>query len=77
MINNSIDFSKEYHEARKLMGTKGTDLDKLLKAVCYCYVYAPDEWTTHYITLIHEIEMRQVYQETGYFINTFKQGSIQ
>lgn len=70
-----INFSKEYHEARKMLGTKGADLDKLLKSVCYVYVHTPEEWQFPYYVLIKEIGMRQLYTDTGIFVNTFNLAS--
>lgn len=54
-----INFAEAYHEARKMMGTIGTDMDDLSYNVMLMYVNAPDKWSPVYFNLINEIEMRQ------------------
>jgi len=55
----TINFAEEYHAARKLMGTKGTNLDDLHYHVGLLYVNTPDKWVDPYICLMEEITMRQ------------------
>ena len=52
------DFAAAYHDARLLMGTKGTDLTELTYHVGLLYVNAPDKWVVPYQALIQEIGMR-------------------
>jgi len=54
-----IDYRDEYHVARKMMGTKGTDLDELTKKVSLLYLNCPDDMQPHYLALIDEIGQRQ------------------
>lgn len=54
-----IDFSEAYHDARKLMGTVGTDLNDLHYNVGLMYLNAPDKWVEPYLMLMTEITMRQ------------------
>ena len=57
-----IDLSKEYAEARKMMGLKSTDLDKLYQTVAHIYICIPEEhqkWADAYLNLMAEIEMRK------------------
>ncbi len=54
-----INFAEAYHEARKMMGTIGTDLNELSYNVTLMYVNAPDKWVKPYFNLVNEIEMRQ------------------
>ncbi len=54
-----IDYSKEYVEARKLMGHRDTDLDQLSYSVGLLYVNCPEDLTTHYAALLEEITTRQ------------------
>ena len=53
-----ISYAKAYHDARGLMGTKGTDLDSLTYHVGLLYVNAPQKWAMPYEALIREIGMR-------------------
>jgi len=53
-----INFKTEYHEARKFMGTKGTDLVQLYKKVILLMVNAPEKWVYGYQMLADEIQMR-------------------
>jgi hypothetical protein len=55
-----IDYRDEYHVARKMMGTKGTDLDELIKKVGLLYLNCPEDMQPHYLALINEIEQRQM-----------------
>ena len=52
-------FATEYMEARKLMGTKGTDLTELRYNVGLLYVNTPEKWAKAYEALIYEIDLRQ------------------
>jgi len=55
-----VNLSEEYHQARKLMGLKTTDLDNLYQTVTHIYLHIEDEeWNTAYINLLSEIERRQ------------------
>lgn len=54
-----IDYRAEYHVARNLMGTKGTDLDELTKKVGLLYLNCPEDMRPHYLALIEEIAQRQ------------------
>ena len=57
-----ISLSKEYHEARKMMGLKSTDLDMLYGTVSHLYICIPEEhkeWAQSYLGLMDEIQMRQ------------------
>lgn len=54
-----INFADEYHEARRQMGTVGTDMDQLTYHVGLLYLNTPNEkWADAYRILIQEIEMR-------------------
>ena len=53
-----IDFAEAYHDARRMMGTKGTDMDDLTYHVGLLYVNAPEKWVEPYQMLIQEIDMR-------------------
>lgn len=55
-----INFAEEYHAARKLMGTKGTNLEDLSYNTALLLVSAPEKWVEPYQNLIHEIEMRGI-----------------
>lgn len=55
-----VNLSEEYHQARKLMGLKTTDLDDLYQTVTHIYLHIDDEeWSTAYANLLVEIERRQ------------------
>lgn len=57
-----IDIEKEYHEARELMGTVGTDLSQLYQTVLHVYLNLPTKcgkWEMAYQALLREIVMRQ------------------
>ncbi len=57
---NKIDYSLEYLTLREKMGTKGYDLDKVMKATLMLYINCDDEsWNKMLFALIKEIEMRQ------------------
>lgn len=54
-----INFADEYHEARRQMGTKGTDMEALSYHVGLLYLNTPNEkWSMAYGTLLQEINMR-------------------
>ena len=55
----NVNFSTEYHEARKLMGLTTTNMDDLFDKVTLLYLNAPEKWREHYLNLIWEIETRQ------------------
>jgi len=55
----TIDYKFEYTEARKLMGTIGTDMDLLFDSVTLLYLNCPEDLQDVYIALIHEITDRQ------------------
>ena len=55
-----VNFQTEYHEARKFMGLKTTDMDELFSKVTLLYLNAPPKWHTPYLNLIYEIEDRQL-----------------
>lgn len=55
-----VNFATEYHEARKLMGTKGTDLDRLYETVTLLYLNTTGRWVKPYQVLLNEIEDRQI-----------------
>lgn len=57
-----ISLQNEYHEARKMMGLKTTDLDKLHTTVAHIYICIPKEhdgWAQQYLALMDEIQWRQ------------------
>ncbi len=55
-----VNLSEEYHQARKMMGLKTTDLDTLYQTVTHIYVMIEDEeWNTAYMNLLFEIGDRQ------------------
>ncbi len=57
-----IDLSREYGEARRLMGLKTTDLEKLQSSVMHVYITIPREnqrWVDAFVALINELEDRQ------------------
>ncbi len=54
-----VDFRDEYVQARKLMGTVGTDLDKILETVGFLYLYCHEDLAPVYRALMEEIQMRQ------------------
>lgn len=53
-----INYSEAYHDTRKLMGTKGTNLTKLQYNTSLLYVNAPEKWAEPFMNLIDEIELR-------------------
>ena len=53
-----INYAEAYHDARRMMGTKGTDMDDLTYHVGLLYVNAPEKWVEPYQMLIEEIDMR-------------------
>lgn len=55
-----IDYRDEYHVARKLMGTKGTDLDELTKKVALLYLNCPADMQPIYLALMDEIDQRKM-----------------
>lgn len=54
-----VDFAKEYCEARKLMGQRDTDLEKLFDSVGLLFLNCPEDLTSHYQSLLLEITARQ------------------
>ena len=55
----TINFSDEYHEARRQMGTVGTDMAALAYHVGLLYLNTPnDKWMQAYSILLQEINMR-------------------
>lgn len=57
-----LNLSKEYHEARKLMGDKRTDLLSLYGVVSHIYIVIPEEleeWSVAYYALMDEIQTRE------------------
>ena len=64
-----IDYRDEYHVARKMMGTKGTDLDELTKKVSLLYLNCPEDMQQHYLALIDEIGQRQAMLDFPQLIN--------
>jgi len=55
-----INLSREYCEARRLMGLKTTDLDWLYEKVAQVYLnIRDDEWSQAYLNLMDEIQLRQ------------------
>ncbi len=60
--DSKIDLSREYGEARRLMGLKTTDLEKLQSSVMHVYITIPREnqrWVDAFVALINELEDRQ------------------
>lgn len=53
-----INFAEQYHQIRRMMGTKGTDLGDLSYNTTLMYVSCPDKWMIPYSMLIEEIDMR-------------------
>ena len=51
-------YAFEYHQARKMMGTKGTNLQHLSYCVGLLYLNCPDEWSGPYLDLLDEIDLR-------------------
>ena len=54
-----VDFAKEYCEARKLMGQRDTDLEKLFESVGLLFLNCPEDLNMHYQSLLEEITARQ------------------
>lgn len=55
----TVRLEDEYHNARKMMGTKGTDLDKLRSTVTHLYLNIRDDtWADTFLALMNEIEDR-------------------
>lgn len=55
----TVRLESEYHNARKMMGTKGTDLDKLHSTVTHLYLNITDDaWADAFLALMNEIEYR-------------------
>ena len=55
-----ISLSDEYHQARKMMGTKGTDMELLYRNVSHIYITIQnDDWANAYLALMQEIQDRQ------------------
>ena len=64
-----IDYRDEYHVARKMMGTKGTDLDELTKKVSLLYANCPEDMSPIYLALIDEIGQRQMMMDFPQLFN--------
>lgn len=54
-----VNLAEEYHEARKMMGQKSTDLELLYEKVTLLYLNTNDKWQRPYFFLLNEIEDRQ------------------
>jgi hypothetical protein len=55
----TVRLEDEYLTARKMMGTKGTDLDQLHSTVTHLYLNIEDDgWAVQYRALMQEIEYR-------------------
>jgi hypothetical protein len=54
-----IDYRAEYIEARRLMGLKSTDQDRLIETVALLYFNCPESYNTQYAALLNEISDRQ------------------
>ena len=63
-----IDYSASYCEARRLMGDKTTDLDRLFDTVTLLYLNCPEEYVSQYGYLIKELMSRKTFIETGLWI---------
>ena len=55
----TIDYKAEYIEARRLMGLKSTDQDRLIETVALLYFNCPESYNTQYAALLNEISDRQ------------------
>ena len=71
-----IDYRDEYHVARKMMGTKGTDLDELTKKVSLLYANCPEDMSSIYLALIEEIGQRQMMMDFPQIFNVTGLGSM-
>ena len=56
-----VNFSTEYSKARELMGTKGTDLERLMETCALMYLNCPEWMANDWRALIDEIERRQLF----------------
>lgn len=71
-----IDYSFEYTEARKFMGTKGTDLDLLIGNVGHLYLQCPDDMQSAYLALLDEIQKRKMMIDFPQLFNATGLGAL-
>jgi len=53
-----IDYAEAYHEARRLMGLRTTDMELLHYNTMLLYLNAPATWSDAYLHLTDEIQTR-------------------
>ncbi len=58
-----IDYLAEYHEARRYMGIRGTNMDNLIKGIGLLYLNCPDEFRSAYESLLNEATRRKIAME--------------
>lgn len=57
----TVRLEDEYHNARNMMTTKGTDLDKLHSTVAHLWMNISDDtWADTFLALMNEIERRSI-----------------
>ncbi|HYG66274.1 MAG TPA: hypothetical protein VD838_01395 [Anaeromyxobacteraceae bacterium] len=54
------DYSREYGEAVRLMGLRGTDLAALARACAYLWLRAPAPYAAGFAALMEQIERRRL-----------------
>ena len=58
-----IDYVAEYHEARRFMGTRGTNMQGLLESVGLLYLNCPNDMIGWYESLLNEVIRRKFMME--------------
>ncbi len=53
-----IDFAAAYHDARRMMGLRTTDMELLHYNTMLLYINAPEAWVEPYLALCDEIQTR-------------------
>lgn len=71
-----IDYRFEYTEARKLMGQKTTDMDRLHETVTHLYLQCPEDMQAAYVALIFEIDQRKMMMDFPQLFNVTGLGSM-
>lgn len=53
-----INFAEAYHDARRLMGLRTTNMENLHYNTGLLYLNAPEKWVEPYLMLMEEIQFR-------------------
>lgn len=71
-----INYSKEYCEARKFMGQKTTDMDRLHETVTHLYLQCPEDMQHAFLALLEEIGQRQMMTDFPQLFNATGLGAL-